>query len=89
MASADCASHWAVPTAGAFWQAIGFTALLATAYRHGVQHYAQQYLSEEKVALTHLGEPLFAALAGALLLHEAIAPHGSRGAAYLQGNGAG
>lgn len=64
----------AVPTAGAFWQAVGFTALLATAYGYGVQHYAQQYLSEEKVALTHLGEPIFAALAGAVLLHEALTP---------------
>jgi drug/metabolite transporter (DMT)-like permease/ribosomal protein S18 acetylase RimI-like enzyme len=62
----------AVPTAGVFWQAIGFTALLATAYMYGVQHYAQQYISEEKVALTHLCEPIFAALSGALLLHEAI-----------------
>ncbi|WP_231402696.1 DMT family transporter [Hymenobacter guriensis] len=64
----------AVPAAGAFWQAIGFSALLATAYGYGVQHYAQQYLSEEKVALIHLGEPLFAALAGAVLLHEVLTP---------------
>lgn len=60
----------AVPTAGAFWQAIGFTALLATAYMYGVQ----QYISEEKVALMHLCEPIFAAISGALLLHEAITP---------------
>ncbi|WP_303310209.1 DMT family transporter [Hymenobacter sp. BT730] len=64
----------AMPAAGAFWQAIGFSALLATAYGYGVQHYAQQYLSEEKVALTHLGEPIFAALAGAVLLHETLTP---------------
>ncbi|OUJ70016.1 DMT family transporter [Hymenobacter crusticola] len=64
----------AVPAAGAFWLAIGFTALLATAYMYGVQYYAQRYLSEEKVALTHLCEPIFAAIAGALFLHEAITP---------------
>jgi drug/metabolite transporter (DMT)-like permease len=62
----------AVPAASAFWQAVGFTALLATAYMYGVQHYAQQYLSEEKVALTHLCEPIFAAVTGALLLHEPL-----------------
>jgi len=73
----------AVPAAGAFWQAIGFTALLATAYMYGVQHYAQQYLSEEKVALTHLCEPLFAALAGALLLHEAITPRTIVGGLFI------
>jgi drug/metabolite transporter (DMT)-like permease len=75
----------AVPTAGAFWQAIGFTALLATAYMYGVQHYAQQHLSEEKVALTHLGEPLFAALAGTVLLHEAITPRTVLGGVLIFG----
>jgi drug/metabolite transporter (DMT)-like permease len=70
----DAGYPLAVPTAGAFWQAVGFTALLATAYMYGVQHYAQQYLSEEKVALAYLCEPIFAAVAGAVLLQEVITP---------------
>ncbi|GGG59364.1 hypothetical protein GCM10011378_39170 [Hymenobacter glacieicola] len=50
-----------------------------------MQHYAQQYLSEEKVALTHLGEPLFAALAGAVLLHEALTPRTGLGGLLIFG----
>lgn len=74
LAGAVAGQPLVVPTASAFWLAIGFTSLLATAYMYGVQNYAQRYLPEEKIALTYLFEPLFATLAGAVLLHEAITP---------------
>ena len=49
-----------------------FAGLLGTAYMYGIQSSAQRYLEEEKVALTYLCEPIFAALAGMIMLGEPL-----------------
>lgn len=59
-----------IPQQKTFWEGILFSSLLATAYMYTVQNYAQRYLAEEKVALTYLCEPVFATLAGIVLLNE-------------------
>ena len=61
-----------LPATAAVWQAIGFTALLATAFTYGAQNLAQQTVEEHKVALIFLTEPIFASLAGYLYLGEAL-----------------
>jgi len=61
-----------IPSGYSFWQGVMFTGLLATAYMYAVQNYGQRYLSEEKVAITYLFEPIFASIASVLLLHETI-----------------
>lgn len=44
---------------------------------------AQKYLEEEKVALTYLFEPIFAAFAGAMLLGETLDGRTLAGAALI------
>lgn len=66
-----------------FWRGIIFSALFATAFMYAVQSAAQRYIPEEKVALTYLCEPVFAALAGVLLLGEALTLHTVIGAGLI------
>lgn len=65
----DQNSIW-FPKQDGFWSGIFFTAILATAFTYAVQNAGQRYLSEEKVALTYLFEPIFATLAGIIVLGE-------------------
>ncbi|SFD14914.1 DMT family transporter [Tropicimonas isoalkanivorans] len=67
----DARAIW-MPVDMSFWRGIVFAALFATAFMYAVQSSAQRYIAEEKVALTYLCEPVFAALAGVLLLGEAL-----------------
>lgn len=67
----DARADW-VPTASEFWQGIVFASLFATAFMYAVQSAAQRVLPEEKVALTYLCEPVFAAAAGVVLLGEVL-----------------
>lgn len=60
------------PNTNGFWTSIIFTALPATAYMYAVQNIGQRYLGEEKVALTYLFEPVFATIAGMIILNEKI-----------------
>ncbi|MHA6345659.1 DMT family transporter [Roseivivax sp. CAU 1761] len=70
-AGVDARAVW-LPEHAAFWSGIVFAALFATAFMYGVQSAAQRHIPEEKVALTYLCEPVFAALAGVALLGEAL-----------------
>jgi drug/metabolite transporter (DMT)-like permease len=63
MALFDGSPNW-VPQSQDFWIGVLFAGLPATAYMYAVQNIAQRHLSEEKVALTYLFEPLFATLTG-------------------------
>lgn len=53
-----------------FWKGVLFAAIFATAYMYSIQNFAQRYLSEEKIAMTYLFEPVVATAAGILLLGE-------------------
>lgn len=64
-------SVW-LPDTNNFWKGVMFAAIPATAYMYGVQNTAQRYLAEEKVGLAYLFEPIFATLAGVLLLGEEL-----------------
>lgn len=66
-----------------FWEGVLFCALLATAFMYAVQSAAQKYLEEEKVALTYLFEPIFAAFAGAMLLGETLMEEPCAGSSHL------
>lgn len=67
----DTRAIWA-PSDSAFWEGVLFAALFATAFMYAIQSEAQKYLEEEKVALTYLCEPIFAAIAGVVLLGEIL-----------------
>lgn len=69
----------------AFWQGIAFSGVLGTAYMYAVQSYAQHYISEEKVAMTYLFEPIFASAAAVLLLDEYLNLQTYVGAALIIG----
>ena len=58
------------PETNGFWSGVLFTALPATAFMYAVQNVGQRYLGEEKVALTYLLEPVFATIAGIVILNE-------------------
>ena len=78
----DARAEWA-PMDSSFWEGVLFCALLATAFMYAVQSAAQKYLEEEKVALTYLFEPIFAAFAGAMLLGETLDGRTLAGAALI------
>ncbi|HSX69514.1 MAG TPA: DMT family transporter [Pseudomonas sp.] len=78
----DPRADWA-PAQAEFWEGVLFCALLATAFMYAVQSAAQKHLEEEKVALTYLFEPIFAAFAGALLLGETLDGRTLLGAALI------
>lgn len=78
----DTRAVWA-PKGASFWEGVLFGALLATAFMYAVQSAAQKYLEEEKVALTYLFEPIFAAFAGAMLLNETLDGRTLCGAALI------
>jgi len=67
----DTRAIWA-PSDSAFWEGVLFAAFFATAFMYAIQSEAQKYLEEEKVALTYLCEPVFAAIAGVVLLGEML-----------------
>ena len=81
-ASLDPRAIW-TPAGSAFWIGVLFTALPGTAYMYAIQSAAQRYVTEEKVALTYLCEPVFAALAGVVLLGEAMSPRTIAGAGMI------
>lgn len=78
----DARADW-TPVNAQFWEGVLFCALLATAFMYAVQSAAQRYLEEEKVALTYLCEPIFAAFAGAILLGETLDGRTLLGAALI------
>lgn len=53
-----------------FWKGVLFAAIFATAYMYSIQNLAQRFLSEEKIAMTYLFEPVVATSAGILILGE-------------------
>lgn len=55
-----------------FWKGIIFSAIFGTVYMYSVQNYVQRFISEEKVALAYLTEPIFAILAAVLLINEKV-----------------
>lgn len=63
-----------LPPNGNVWAAIGFTGLLATAFPYAAQNLAQQKVEAHHVALIFLLEPVFASLAGHVVLHEQLSP---------------
>lgn len=67
----DTRAVW-MPVEATFWQGVLFAALFATAFMYAVQSSAQRHIPEEKVALAYLCEPVFAALAGVILLGETL-----------------
>lgn len=54
------------------WKAILFTGILATAFMYTIQNISQKYIGEEKIAMIYLCEPIFATVAGYLLISEEI-----------------
>ncbi|MGN7785975.1 DMT family transporter [Niabella sp. 22666] len=64
-----------LPSGFHFWKGALFAAIPATAYMYGVQNISQRYLDEEKIALAYLCEPIFATIAGVLLINEVITIH--------------
>ncbi|OXA95892.1 DMT family transporter [Flavobacterium hercynium] len=71
LALTDTSSVW-MPAESDFWTGILFAGIPATAYMYAVQNIGQRYIAEEKIALTYLCEPIFATLAGFLILNETI-----------------
>lgn len=65
----DSQSVW-IPKNFDFWNGVLFAGLFATAFMYTVQNIGQRYLSEEKVAMTYLFEPIFATIAGIIILGE-------------------
>ncbi|WP_068304593.1 DMT family transporter [Pararhodobacter sp. CCB-MM2] len=78
----DDRAIWFTPEP-AFWRGILFAAIFATAYMYAVQNVAQRYIPEEKIGLTYLCEPLFATLAGMVLLGEALTIRTALGAGFI------
>jgi drug/metabolite transporter (DMT)-like permease len=61
-----------IPQGTVVWSTILFTALLATAFMFTVQSLAQQYISEEKISIIFLLEPIVACIASVLVLNESV-----------------
>ena len=61
-----------LPADGGVWKAVLFTGVLATAYMYGIQNISQNFIEEEKIALTYLCEPVFAVIAAYFLINETI-----------------
>lgn len=55
-----------------FWKSVWFTAIFGTVYMYSVQNYVQRFISEEKVALAYLTEPIFATIAAVILISESV-----------------
>lgn len=55
-----------------FWIGVLFTAIPATAFMYAISNTAQRYIGEEGVGLAYLFEPVFAAIAGVVILNEEI-----------------
>jgi drug/metabolite transporter (DMT)-like permease len=65
------------------WIAILYTGVLSTAVAFTLQAIAQQYVPPANAAIILAAESLFAALGGALILHERLPPAGYLGAAII------
>ncbi len=84
MALLEGVPQW-VPQDRDFWTGALFAALPATAYMYAVQNLAQRHLAEEQVALTYLFEPLFATLAGVVVLGEPFTSRIVLGGSFIVG----
>ncbi len=65
------------------WMEILYTALFSTAIGFTLQAMGQQYVPPANAAIILSGESLFAALGGAIILGERLAPLGYLGAAFI------
>lgn len=66
-----------------FWKGVIFTAIFGTVYMYSVQNYVQRFISEEKVALAYLTEPIFATMAAVFLINEKVTVHTFIGGALI------
>jgi drug/metabolite transporter (DMT)-like permease len=64
--------EWRMPRGYIVWQAIIICAVFATSFMYAVQNHYQKFISEVKAVIIYSLEPLFAALAAFLYLHEQI-----------------
>ncbi len=55
-----------------FWKGVIFSVIFGTVYMYSIQNYAQRFISEEKVALAYLTEPIFATLSAVILINEKV-----------------
>lgn len=55
-----------------FWKGVIFSAIFGTVYMYSVQNYVQRFISEEKVALAYLTEPIFATVSAVILIDEKV-----------------
>jgi len=55
-----------------FWKGVIFSATFGTVYMYSVQNYVQRFISEEKVALAYLTEPIFAIVSAVILIDEKV-----------------
>ncbi|MFV8375935.1 DMT family transporter [Flavobacterium sp. GSP11] len=55
-----------------FWKGVVFSTIFGTVYMYSVQNYVQRFISEEKVALAYLTEPIFATMAAVILINENV-----------------
>lgn len=55
-----------------FWKGVIFSAVFGTVYMYSVQNYVQRFISEEKVALAYLTEPIFATFSAIVLINEKL-----------------
>ena len=65
------------------WVEIAYAGIMSTAIAYTLQAIAQQYVPAANAAIILSAESLFAALGGALLLGERLAPIGYAGAALI------
>jgi drug/metabolite transporter (DMT)-like permease len=71
IALTDSTATWLPDTQG-FWPGILYCAVFSTAYMYTVSNLSQRYITAEKVAIIYLFEPVFAAVASFLILHELL-----------------
>jgi drug/metabolite transporter (DMT)-like permease len=73
----------APPPPPAFWSAVVFTAVVATAIAFVVQTGAQRVIPPTHTAVVFASEPVFAAVFGMLWVGEVLPPGGWLGAALI------
>jgi drug/metabolite transporter (DMT)-like permease len=74
-----------VPAGATVWQSLAFTTFICTALCFYLMTFAQRFIPPHTVALVFLLEPVFAALASAWLLHEAISWRSVAGGGLIVG----
>lgn len=82
-AGASLTGGWSIPAGSAAWRAVLFCSLFATAFMYVVQNHYQRYVSEVKTAIIFSFEPLFAALAAFIYLHEPLSVNLVTGGALI------